>query len=493
MNRSTSVRTVMLMLALTAGTVGPLASTVSAASAQLNIPQSQPAMTTIKASELQAILGATTQTVLMQARAQGIPDAQITQLETQMSGLMRQAAAVVQQGTPSGEIQIPTQALQAMTMNMGGPGMQAQATGGTMQAQGLFDFIGGLFGGGGISLPGVPSFLGDGGMDTIIDYLINGLGQAIAMIPVVGPPLAEILKQVGGSLKSFLINNALAGGVVNALTQAQQFMDELNKMLGYADLNKLLGMGTNMVGDRLNAALGDYGGSVVLSDPSDPTQIQAAVEDATQSTLDGLKGVYDNFDNDPYLDATGVSKYTNPMAAVTEMAAMVGHYQAADLTNKGVRAAGQSLTAQAVGDEIVESAAKSVQTAAQQGAIARTGVASATTTLGAMTIQTGLMAEANNLNAMNAAAVTNMLRQNLAAQDANTQVTQALLENVIKERRENAAVAQQQMKRLQESNISAAQAAAASVASLGELGNLGTIDPTLHPLPGPYGEEPFLK
>lgn len=482
-------RTLMVTLALTTGIAGPLTSTAHAAS-QLNVPQ-RPAMTTIKASELQAILNATTQTVILQARAQGVPEAQITQLESRMGGLMKQATAVVQQGAPNGDIQIPTQALQALTLNGTGQGMQAQGAG--MQASGLFDFLGGLFGGGGISLPGVPNFLGDGGLDTLIDYLINGLGQAISMIPVVGPPLAEILKQVGGSLKSFLINNALAGGVVNAISQAQQFMNELNKMLGYTDLNKLLGTGTNMVGDRLNAALGSYGGSVVLKDPSDPTQIQGAVEDATQSTLDGLKDVYQTFENDPYKDATGVSKYTNPLTAVNEMAAMVGHYQAAELTNKGVRAAGQSLTAAAVGDEIVAGAAKNVQTATQQGNLARSGVSSATTTLGAMTIQTGLMAEANNLNAMNASAITAMLRQNLAAQDANTQVTQALLDNVIKERRENAAVAQQQMKRLQESNITTAQTAAASIASLGELGSLGTIDAAAHPMPGPYGEDPFLK
>lgn len=45
---------------------------------------------------------------------------------------------------------------------------------------------------------------------------------------------------------------------------------------------------------------------------------------------------------------------------------MVGHYQAAELTNKGVRATGQSLTALATGDGIVDRTGKNVAAAMQR-------------------------------------------------------------------------------------------------------------------------------
>lgn len=470
-------RLALTTLALLAGTASPL---FPLASAQQVGPQTQ--MTTISGAELNRMLDATTQTVILQARAQGASESDIAQLQQRLSGLLGQASQLVQGQSASGQIQIPTQALTLLGSN---GGLSASQIGG-MQAQGFTaqDFPG---------LPALPGFLGDGGLDTLIDYLISGLSTAVSMIPVIGPPLSTIIKQVAGSLKSFLINNALAGGVNNALSQAQQYYQQLQTLLGYADLNKLLGLGTKEVSNRLNSALGSYGATNVTANPNDPKEIQAAVEQAAQSTGAGYQAELSQMSKDPYMAATGYSKYTNPLTALGEMASMVGHYEAAELTNKNVRATGQSLTAQAVGDKIVEDSAKNVQTAMLQGQIARTGVASATTTLGAMTIQTGLMEQANNTNAMNAAAITAMLKQNLSAQDANMQVTSALLDNVIKERRENAAATQAAMKRMQESNITAAQQAAASVASLSNLSSLGTLDASAHPLPAPYGEQPFLK
>lgn len=223
----------------------------------------------------------------MQARAQGVPEVQITQLEAQLGGLMSGATTLVQQQSPSGSVQVPTQALQAMTGALQlGAGMQAQQLG----------------------LPELPGFLGDGGMDTLIDYLINGLATAVSMIPVIGGPLATIIKQVAGSLKAFLISNARAGGVVNALAQALEYYKVLEEIMGYADLDRLLGMGEAAVADRLTSLLGGAGGTRLTVNPTAPADIAAAVEEAQESTLAGLKGIYGRFENDPYMQATGVTR-----------------------------------------------------------------------------------------------------------------------------------------------------------------------------------------
>lgn len=490
MNTPTSARHLMLTLALASSLgQGTLAQTV--------LPPASPAAgatVQITGRELTAMLDATTRTVIQTARAQGVSEADIQRLQGRLSTLSAQAATIAQQ-SPNGTLEIPRQALNMLAVNVPGgatgAGMSAQSA---MQQQGLFDFLGDLFGGGGISLPGVPSFLGDGGLDTIIDYLINGLATAISMIPVVGGPLSEIIKGVGGSLKEFLINNALAGGVVNALTQAQQWYKQLQDILGYTDVNKLLGVGTKAVSDRLNTMISGYGGTAsVTGGQTTAQQIATAVDKAQDGTVDAYQADVAQMSNDPYKDLTGYSKYTNPMTATAEISALTERIYSAKLNNASIRATGASLTAQAAAEEISGKTAENVGTVMTQGQIARTGAASATTTLGAMTIQTGLMAEANNLNAMNAAAITAMLKQVVASQDANQQATSAIVDNIVRERQESATIAQAQMKEVQDSSIEAAQAAAASVASLKNLSKLTVVNAEELPMPGPYGERSFMK
>lgn len=472
-----TIRVMVGLLALSA-TTSPLTSFSAAQTVTPLTPASPTQMTTISASQLQAMLDATKTTVISQARAQGIPESQIAQLESQLGGLMTQASSLVQEGSPDGSVQIPTQALQALAMNMqqaaGGSGMSAQG----MSAQGL-------------SLPSMPSFLGDGGLDTIINYLINGLATAVSMIPVVGPPLAEILKQIGGSMASFLINNGLADGVMEAINGAQQYWNQLQQILGMADLNKLLGAGTDYVSNRLNGVLGGGG---VTADPTTPAGIQTAVEQAKDSGLKGLQATYSTMlNNDPYQEMTGVSKYVNPLTAVGQMTNLMGQLHATRLTNKSLDATGASLTSLAVSDEIIKTSTDNVNTAMTQSTMAKTGVASATTALGAMKIQTGLLGQMNNLNAMNASLIVQSLKQVVASTDANTQVSTAMLEDVIQKRKENAAIASQQTKRLEDSNIQTANQAAGSVSSLRHMTKLSTLSASEFPMVAPYGEEPFLK
>lgn len=435
----------------------------------------QVSMTTLTPQQLESLVEISSQMVIMQARQQGISEDKIAELQSRLDGMMQQAKQLIAQQSQHGSIQIPTSALQMLTS-------QGQHTGTQMQAQSE-----------GINLPELPSFLGDGGMDTLIDYLISGLADALTLIPVVGPPLSKIVKGIGVGLREFLVNNALAGEILGNLNGAREYYENLQQILSYTDLNKLLDGGSNLVAGRLNDLLGNYGGKTVMADPSNPADIRRAIKEAQKSTLAGLDQVYDRYQKDPYKELTGVSKYSSPMTAVSEVTSMMGHYEAAKLTNKGVRATGDSILAQANGDALVQKTTENVGLAIKHGQTARSGAAKATTALGAMKIQTGLIAEANNLNAMNSAAIVGTMRQVLSAQDATTQVTAALLDQQIKRRKEVAALAQRQSKDLATSNIETATSAAAAVASLQHIGKLGKIDASKHPMPGPYGEKSFLK
>lgn len=457
--------------------IGTLAAPITASAQMSNLPAQQPAMTTLTAGQLKSMIESTSQILIMQAKSQGLPEEKIAVLQNQLDDMKAQTTQVIEQQSSNGSIQVPTASLQALSMN-GLSNSQLQAHSTTIAAQ---------------SLPGLPSFLGDGGMDTLIDYLLARLADVVNAIPIAGPMLSPIIKSVGQGFRAHLVNNALAGEILGNLNGAREYYKNLQEMMGYTDLNKLLDNGSNLVAGRLNDLLGNYGGKTVIADPNQPAEIRRAINEAQESTLTGLNKVYDYYKQDPYSKMTGVNKYTSPLTAVSEVTSMMGHYEAARMTNKGIRATGESMLAQANGDALVKKSKENVSLAMKHGTTARTGVSQATTTLGAMKIQTGLMAEANNLNAMNSAAIVSTMRQMLAVQDATTQVTTALLDQQIKKRKELAALAQYQTKELSHSNINTATSAAASVASLRDISTLSKLDSSKHPMPGPYGEDSFLK
>lgn len=445
------------------------------------VPIQQSEMTTITTEQLKSIIDSTSQVVLMQAKNQGLSKEKTAILQNQLDDMMTHTTQMMNQQNLNGSIQVPTASLQALSMN-NTSNHQFQSQSSIINAQQSVP-----------RLPSIPNFLGDGGMDTLIDYLLNGVATFIQTIPVAGPPIAQMIRTVGGTLRQHFVNNALAEGVLGNLNGAREYYKNLQTMMGYTDLNKLLDSGSNLVAGRLNDLLGSYGGKTVIANPSKPAEIRRAINEAQESTLTGLNKVYDYYKQDPYSTMTDANKYTSPITAVSEVTSMMGHYEAARLTNKGIRATGESILAQANGDALVEKSKENVGLAMKHGTIARAGTSQATTTLGAMKIQTGLMAEANNLNAMNSAAIVATMRQMLAAQDATTQVTTALLDQQIKKRKELAALAQYQSKELHHSNINTATSAATSIASLHNISILSKLDASKHPMPGPYGEDAFLK
>lgn len=452
--------------------LGTLSTPITANAQSVVVQQSE--MTTITTEQLKSMIDSTSQVIMMQAKSQRLSEEKTAILQSQLDDMMTRTTQIINQQNSNGAIQVPTASLQALAMNR--TPLQAQGT--NMTAQ---------------SLPNLPSFLGDGGMDTLIDYLIGRLADVAKLIPGAGAVLSDIIKGVGKGFRAHFVNNALANGVLGSLNGAREYYKNLQTMMGYTDLNKLLDSGSNQVAGRLNDLLGNYGGQTVIANPSKPAEIRRAINEAQESTLTGLNKVYDYYKQDPYAKMTGANKYTSPITAVSEVTSMMGHYEAARLTNKGIRATGESMLAQANGDALVEKSKENVGLAMKHGTTARAGASQATTTLGAMKIQTGLMAEANNLNAMNSAAIVATMRQMLAAQDATTQVTTALLDQQIKKRKELAALAQYQSQELHHSNINTATSAATSIASLRNISTLSKLDASEHPMPGPYGEDAFLK
>jgi len=475
-------RRALLALTLTLAVFGQQSGVTAQQASSIVKPTSEP-MTTINAQQLQAMLGATMNTVVAQARAQGVSEAKIAQLQAQLGGMMQQATALVQQGGDGG-VQVPTRALQALSMNM-----QQGLSGGGMSAQGMTaqDGLGDL-------LPSVPSFL-NGGLDSIVDYLIDGLSTVISAIPFIGPPLAKIVSSVGASLKSFLINNALAGIVGDALSQALSYYKQVQDLLGMADINTLLGSGSNLVADRLNGFLKNntaLPNGAVAGGQTDPKQITAAVNTATNGVADGVASDLKTLDNDPYFDTTGYSKYTNPNTASTEISSMLTRMQAGQAQAGLINTTGQSLQAIAVADQIAGQSADRVGSVQTQGEIAKAGVAQATSELGATQMQSNLIIQGNNLNAMNAAATHQLLKQQIMQGDANLQATTALVQKNVDDARAAAEEMNRIQKETQQGNIAAANQAAASIASVANISVLGKLDATAHPLPGPYGEAPFF-
>lgn len=488
MCKNQSVRVMLVSLSLTA-----LAT--PAARAQAALPGSLLAnqggavqMVTVTPAQLDAMLNGTVQAVMAQAQASGATPEQLAQVQQQLQGALTQARSAVQaQG--SGNLQVPAQMLQMLGTNAPQvAGAVAQGQG--MQAQGLFDFLGPISG---ISIPQLPGFLGDGGMDSIMQYFINGLAQAVAMIPVIGPPLSEALKTIGNSILTTILNNELARTVLGVFNDYQAFADQINKILGMADLNKLLGAGQKEVQSRLSTYLQQYTNRFVPAGQTQAQQIQSAVEAASDANAEGMRHEFELMQNDSYEQLTGYSKYTNPLTATTEVSSILTKFQAGKWRQNAIKSTGQSLTAMAVGDEVLDATKGNVQKTIVQGQAARMGAQTATTTLGAMKTMIGLQAEANTINALSAQQVTAMLKQVMVSQDANLQATNTLVDQIVQDRIASAQAAQQEMEAAQNSAVEAAQSAAASVSSLQNITRVGVLTPVDHPLPGPYGEDSFFQ
>ena len=441
----------------------------------LPAPLNSTPVTTLTAEQLQSMLGSTAQVVIAQAQAQGVSPDRIAQLRTQLSGLMSQAQGMVaQQG---GSVQVPTASLSALASNLPVQGTP------TMTAQGLLD------------LPNVPSFLSAGGLDNVIDYLIDGLGNVIGAIPFIGPALSTIVKNVGGSLKAFLVNNALAAGVVQALTQAGGYYAKLQNLNAMADTNRLLGLGTQWASDRLNGFLVEntHATSRAGSDLAKTPDIRQGAEQAKSGIAQDLAADFGLLQNDGYKDVTGYSKYSNPLTATGELSSLLSRAVAARDAQKAVDTTAQSLTAVSAGDDIVKHGTDTATALLNQGEIATAGVASETTALGINKMLVTTMVAGNNAASDNAQAILAMLRQSMQVSDANVAATSELIAQNIRERRETAQALNSTISRMQADNLSAATSTRAAINSIGALAGISTIDPTAHPLPGPHGEGPMIS
>lgn len=314
------------------------------------------------------------------------------------------------------------------------------------------------------------------GLDGILE-LLKLLGQ---FFPFIGP----IVGQVVDTLAKFASDLALVQQIIGLFGTAQNFLDALKGINGLNALGGILGKGGSLYND-LNRMTNQFGVTLPELKVDTVEDIAKAAQQAKAANIKGAVAGMARYLNDPEKTRTGISKYTDPNAALGDVQGMRTEAAAADQNNRVIDMRGTSAEARQETTDIAKKSDQIVKDTVKQGEGAKLAALGAKTTLGIGRIQAALLAEGNKVNALNGAQITSSLKSIAKSSDANQQMVGELVRKTVEDRLSAANTEQQQSELHRATVEEKAQENAVVTGMIGRVTKLGDLGPESLGLPEP--------
>lgn len=425
---------------------------------------------TLNPAQVQGLLRGAGVQALMAAQAQGRSPAELAGMQATLNSNLRELSALSSSGEFRG-MSVPFEALQLMSAMQTDP-LPGPGTPPPTDSRG----------------PAFDDWLRD--FERNPNNLVGGIAERIGMFICMGmgvPP--QICEQLfgGGSGSS-------ADQLLGMVGQPLPFEHEAERIKEWANYNTVFGRNGKQSADGLARFANRYDLDVKLQPLGGMDSIAAirsmrdnAINQSNRGAAERLRMIT----NDPWQARTGVSKYTNPLQAVSEIQSVLGGATVAGYNSNLITAEATSLEARAAAENISEEARRRMRRVLRQSEQAVRDAKDAKPEAAARML-VGLVAEMNSLQSVSSVATLQQLEQVIKSNDAAGTSLATLVQMRLDEQAGAAQAVNAANARVLASGEAAGETAKAAVDSLRQMPDKGRLRYAELTMPVPQGRRPFI-